>query len=271
MWCLAEDWRKSELKHFYFDRLSGKLLFRLVGMRPINFCKNFLNSAFKIIDRLFWLWINKLCFSKRLKTFRMTKWNILQVSKDGKWLLSQIPIHARAHILDWGHSFVTCWQWFFFCCCFAVVVVFVFWRKKEERKKKKKTSQAENNSKTLRSCKPALKKSFPGDIKLQLQPRKPAHQATSEVENPNLGDNRPTCCSFLSRHQKTPGNICSHQQVLKGQPQGGSISLPSHFVKTISTCSSCLLRPSQKQVVERLDQYLLEKQGRSPHFWKPRA
>lgn len=135
MWCLAEDWRKSELKHFYFDRLSGKLLFRLVGMRPINFCKNFLNSAFKIIDRLFWLWINKLCFSKRLKTFRMTKWNILQVSKDGKWLLSQIPIHARAHILDWGHSFVTCWQWFFlllFCCCCCFCVL------KEKRRKKKR-------------------------------------------------------------------------------------------------------------------------------------
>ena len=147
------------------------------------------------------------------------------------------------------------------CCCFCVLK-----EKKKKEKKKKKTSQAENNSKTLRSCKPALKKSFPGDIKLQLQPRKPAHQATSEVENPILGDNRPTCCSFLSRHQKTPGNLCSHQQVLKGQPQGGSISLPSHFVKTISTCSSCLLRPSQKQVVERLDQYLLEKQGRSPHF-----
>lgn len=132
MWCLAKDRGKLELRHLYFDRPCGKLLFRLVGMKPINFWRNFLNSAFKIIDRLFWLWINKLCFYKRLKTFEMTKWNILQVSKDGKWLLSQMPSRARARILDWDHSFVTCWQ--AFCCTL---------------KKKRKTSQAENSSETF--------------------------------------------------------------------------------------------------------------------------
>lgn len=46
--------------------------------------------------------------------------------------------------------------------------------------------------------KPALKEGFPGDIKLQLQPRKLAHQAMSEVENPVLGDSRPPRALLIS-------------------------------------------------------------------------
>lgn len=155
MWCLAKDRGKLELRHLYFDRPCGKLLFRLVGMKPINFWRNFLNSAFKIIDRLFWLWINKLCFYKRLKTFEMTKWNILQVSKDGKWLLSQMPSRARARILDWDHSFVTCWQ--AFCCTL---------------KKKGKRPRLKIAVKHSPTGRPVLQENFPGNIKLQLQPQK---------------------------------------------------------------------------------------------------